>query len=105
MEKYEVAISFHDDLGVVSYDEENHAAEIELANDEGKALVENFLHETHEIQIPHNTLMDFTVEQINPLASKENFQLTLSRLWEATGVHVDWSRPVDYVRQHPRYTE
>lgn len=105
MEKYEVAISFRDDLGVISYDEENHSAEIELANDEGKSLVEKFLHETHEVQIPHNTLMDFTNEQIDPLASKENFQITLSRLWEATGVHVDWSRPVDYVRQHPRYTE
>ena len=25
-------------------------------------------------------------------------QLALTRLWEVTDVHVDWSRPVDYVK-------
>ena len=28
----------------------------------------------------------------------ETLQLALTRLWEATDVHVDWSRPVDYVK-------
>ena len=105
MEKYEVAISYKDDLGVIVYDPEKKSAEIELANNEGKSLVTDFLNQTHEIQIPHQTLMDFTDEKIEPLASVENLQLTLTRLWEATGVHVDWSRPVDYVREHPKYTE
>ena len=105
MEKYEVAISFHDDLGVITYDTDKKSVSIELANDEGKSRVEKFLSEPHEIQIPHQTLMDFTVETIEPLASVESLQITLTRLWEETGVHVDWSRPVDYVRAYPRYTD
>ena len=28
----------------------------------------------------------------------KHFKLALTRLWEATDVHVDWSRPVDYVK-------
>ena len=47
--------------------------------------------------------MDFTEETIEPWSSKENFQLALTRLWENTDVHVDWSRPVDYVKAHPHY--
>ena len=100
---YSVAISFGDDLGYVEYDVENKTAQVVLANDEGKQKTEDFLKEVHEIEIPHNTLLDFTVEKINPLESVKNFQLVLTRLWEATGVHVDWSRPVDYVKAHPRY--
>ena len=100
---YSVAISFGDDLGYVEYDVENKTAQVVLANDEGKQKTEDFLKAVHEIEIPHNTLLDFTVEKINPLESVKNFQLVLTRLWEATGVHVDWSRPVDYVKAHPRY--
>ena len=41
---------------------------------------------------------DFTTITINPLDDVETLQLALTRLWEATDVHVDWSRPVDYVK-------
>ena len=100
---YSVAISYGDDLGYIDYDKENKTAKVTLASDEGKQKTEEFLSEVHNIEVPHETLLDFTVEKIEPLESVENFQLTLTRLWEATGVHVDWSRPVDYVKQHPRY--
>ena len=36
-------------------------------------------------------------------ADKESFTLALTRLWNETGVQVDWSRPVDYVKEHPHY--
>ena len=100
---YSVAISYGDDLGYIDYDKENKTAKVTLASDEGKQKTEEFLSEVHNIEVPHETLLDFTVEKIEPLESVENFQLTLTKLWEATGVHVDWSRPVDYVKQHPRY--
>ena len=101
--KYSVAISYGDDLGYIDYDKKHKTATVTLANDEGKQKTEEFLSKAHNIEVPHNTLLDFTVEKIQPLESVENFQLTLTRLWEATGVHVDWSRPVDYVKTHPRY--
>ena len=98
-----VAVSYGDDLGYIEYDETKKVINVTLANEEGKKKAETFLNEIHKIAIPHETLLDFTEENINPAADVESFKLALTRLWEATGVHVDWSRPVDYVKLHPRY--
>ena len=100
---YSVAISYGDDLGYIDYDKDAKTTTVTLANEEGKRKTEEFLSEIHDIEVPHETLLDFTVEKINPVDSVESFQLAITRLWEATGVHVDWSRPVDYVKAHPRY--
>lgn len=98
-----MAISFKNDLGYIEYDDENKNASVVLANDEGRALAEKFLHTIHEILIPHETLLDFTREAIDPLANVGNFKVALTKLWEETGIHVDWSRPVEYVKLHPHY--
>ena len=47
--------------------------------------------------------MDFTEMTIDPLADIKSFQTALTRLWNMTQVHVDWSRPIDYVKAHPHY--
>lgn len=99
----EVAISYGSDLGYIEYTPETREAKVTLANDEGKLKAEEFLRRTHEIGVPHETLMDFTKEKIDPLRDEASFKLAITRLWNETGVHVDWSRPVDYVKQHPRY--
>ena len=103
LENFSVAISFKGSLGWVEFDEAAKKVIVTLDDDEGKALAEKFLTTPHEIKIPHETLLDFTTEQIDPNLSAENLKLTLTRLWEATGVHVDWSRPVDYVKAHRHY--
>ncbi|MBR3622094.1 MAG: hypothetical protein IKN43_01955 [Selenomonadaceae bacterium] len=100
---YSVAISYGKDLGVIEYDGETKSADVIFANDEGKKLVEDYLNKIHEINVPHETLMDFTAEKIDPLENEENLKLALTRLWNSTKVHVDWSRPVDYVKAHPSY--
>lgn len=100
---YSVAISYKNDLGWIDYDEEAKKATVHLANEEGKKKVEEYLSKTHQINIPHETLMDFTHETIDPQADLKSLQTALTRLWEATDVIVDWSRPVDYVRLHPHY--
>lgn len=102
-ENFSVAISFKGSLGWVEYDEATRKVIVTLGDDEGRALAESFLTTPHKIKIPHETLLDFTEENIDPNASAENLKLVLTRLWEATGVHVDWSRPVDYVKAHPHY--
>ena len=102
-ENFSVAISFKGSLGWVEYDEAQHKVKVTLGDDEGKALAEKFLTTPRKIKIPHETLLDFTEEIINPNDSAQNLKLILTRLWEATGVHVDWSRPVDYVKLHPHY--
>ena len=103
MENFSVAISFRGSLGWVEYDEAARKVIVNLGDDEGKALAEDFLTTPHKIKIPHETLLDFTEEIINPNESAEALKIVLTRLWEATGVHVDWSRPVDYVKAHPHY--
>ena len=100
---YSVAISFKNDLGYIEYDNEAKKATVVLANEEGKRLAEEYLAKEHEIAVPHETLMDFTEETVEPQADEESLKLALTRLWNATQVHVDWSRPVDYVKAHPHY--
>ena len=100
---YSVAVSCRDSIGWVEYDIENKTVKVCL--DDAKAVedAEKFLTTEHEIRVPHETLRDFSPVKVNPLADVESFQLALTRLWESTDVHVDWSRPVDYVKQHPHY--
>ena len=100
---FSVAISYNNALGWIDYDAAARKAEVHLDDAKGKELAEAYLATTHPINIPHKTLMDFTLETIDPLADEESFQLALTRLWEETQVHVDWSRPVEYVKQHPHY--
>ena len=40
---------------------------------------------------------------IYSLADVHRLHTALTLLWGATNVSVDWSRPVDYVKQHPHY--
>ena len=100
---YSVAISYGKDLGWIDYDAEARQATVNLANEEGRKLVEEYLSQTHEINVPHETLMDFAPKTVDPQADEESFKLALTRLWNKTKVHVDWSRPVDYVKAHPSY--
>lgn len=95
---YSVAISCHDDLGYIEYDETAKAVNVVIANEEAKQKVEQFLSADMTIQVPHETLHDFTDITISPLADLDSLQLALTRLWENTDVHVDWSRPVDYIK-------
>lgn len=102
-EKFSVAISYGENLGYVEYDDTQKKIIVVLGDEEGKRKAEDFLTKIHEIKIPHETLLDFTSEKINPQADVESLKIALTRLWEATGVHVDWSRPVEYVKLHPHY--
>ncbi|MBQ7197734.1 MAG: hypothetical protein IJS29_00570 [Selenomonadaceae bacterium] len=102
-ENFSVAISYNGSLGYVEYDDAQKKVIVVLGDEDGKRKAENFLTTIHEIQIPHETLLDFTAEKINPQADVESLKIALTRLWETTGVHVDWSRPVDYVKAHPHY--
>ena len=100
---FSVAISYEKDLGYIEYDGNTREARVTLANEKGKKLTEDYLNQVHEISVPHDTLMDFTKENIEPLSDEESLKTALTRLWNNTGVHVDWSRPVDYVKEHPSY--
>ena len=105
---YSVAISCHSDLGYIEYTADTKSANIVLANEVAKQKVEEFLNTPLTLQVPHETLHELTGDKkvvnitfadavVDP-DDVETLQLALTRLWEATDVHVDWSRPVDYVK-------
>lgn len=100
---YSVAIQYKKELGYIEYDAKERTATVVLDDAKGRRAVEAYLGEKHEIGVPHETLRDFSKEIIDPVADVESFKTALTRLWEATDVHVDWSRPVEYVKEHRRY--
>ena len=102
-ENFSVAISYGENLGYVEFDEATKKINVVIDDEIAKRKAEEFLSQVHEIKIPHKTLLDFTTEKINPQADAESLKIVLTRLWENTGVHVDWSRPVEYVKLHPHY--
>ena len=102
-ENFSVAISYGNNLGYVEFDEASRKINVVIDDADAKRKAEDFLSQVHEIKIPHETLLDFTAEKIDPQADAESLKIVLTRLWEATGVHVDWSRPVEYVKLHPHY--
>ncbi|MCR5176552.1 MAG: hypothetical protein K6C05_06820 [Anaerovibrio sp.] len=98
---YSVAVSCRGANGWVEFDTEAKTVKVFLDDAKAVADAEKFLTEKHQIKIPQESLLDFIEETIDPLADVESFQTVLTRLWENTEVHVDWSRPVDYVKAHP----
>lgn len=100
---FEVAISHNNALGFIEYNALTKKATITIADEKAKKAVENFLQKDLKIGLPQDSLSDFKETIIKPLQDIRNLQIALTRLWEETDVHVDWSRPVDYVRLHPSY--
>lgn len=93
-ELYRVAIHYNEEIGFLEYNETDKTANVVLAVAEKKAEVEAYLAAAHEIRVPKDSLMDFSITTVQPLCSLESFKLALTRLWGITGVYVDWSRPV-----------
>lgn len=95
MSMFKVAIHYGaDDRGYVAYDTETKELSVSLPNQEWADKVSAFLKQDHSIA--HAMGLDTYQElDINPLESLGNLKLALTRLWEATEVQVDWSRPVE----------
>ena len=101
-EVYSVAISCRNEMGWVEYNPADQSIGVFIGDEKAKEDAMEFLSKTHEINLPQGSLRVFKPEVIDPKKDVRSFQIALTRLWEATEVHVDWSRPVDYVKEHPR---
>ncbi len=95
MSMFKVAIHYGaDDRGYVAYDTETKELSVSLPNQEWADKVSAFLKQDHSIA--HAMGLDTYQElDVDPLESLGNLKLALTRLWEATEVQVDWSRPVE----------
>jgi len=91
---YRVAIHYLNDYGYIEYDPDTKKVIVNLANEAKRKEVESYLATEHVFRVAHDTLLDFVELRTVPTESLENLKQCLTRLWEATEVLVDWSRPI-----------
>lgn len=91
---FQVAIHYDRDNGFIEYDCVSKQIKVQLEDEAKRREVEAYLSTTQIIRAAQHTLVDFTEWQAVPNEDVRTLQLALARLWETTGVHVDWSRPV-----------
>ncbi|MBP2641807.1 MAG: hypothetical protein H6Q66_2758 [Firmicutes bacterium] len=91
---FRVGIHYLNDYGYIEYDPNTKKAFVKLADNTKRQEVETYLSTEHVFRVAHKTLLDFEELKTVPTESLENFKLCLTRLWEATDVLVDWSRPI-----------
>lgn len=90
---YRVAVHYKNDNGFVEYQPDTKELKVILVNEAKRAEVEQFLTTEHTVNAPVNTIRDFEKYPFRPVESLSDLKLGLTRLWQKTGVHVDWSRP------------
>lgn len=94
-QEFKVCIHYENDYGYISYDSDTKAFSVVLANAEKKKVVEDYLSTPKTIEVANGkTIRDFVSQTGLPTDSLEFFQNNLARLWNDTGVLIDWSHPV-----------
>lgn len=93
-ENYKVAVQHNNKCGYIEYDQANKTIKVVFDEPATRQIIENYLASEHVVRIPGEGLLDFKEVTIRPSESVESFKTALTRIWEKTGVHVDWSRPV-----------
>lgn len=93
-ENFKVAVQYNDECGYVEYEQATKTIKVVFENAATRAIIENYLAAEHHIRVPGEGLLDFKEVTINPAESVDSMKTALTRIWEKTGVHVDWSRPV-----------
>lgn len=94
-EVFKVGIHFGDEFGHIEYCPAEKKVAVILDNAEKREAVEKYLLTEQIINTAQHSLLDFKEMANNPVADLNIFKLALTRLWNKTGVLVDWSRPVD----------
>ncbi|EGO63962.1 hypothetical protein [Acetonema longum] len=93
---FQVAIHHNLDYGYIEYDLPSKTAKVVLHNPAKGEAVETFLKTKLRLQVPGKSVQNFVPRELCPLDTLEDLTLALTRLWEHTGVFVDWSRPLSY---------
>ncbi|WP_371364718.1 hypothetical protein SRRS_53190 [Sporomusa rhizae] len=93
-ENYKVAVQYNNECGYVEYDREAKKIIVKFDNATVRQIIETYLAAEHVIRVAGEGLLDFKDVTIRPAESVDNLKTALTRIWEKTGVHVDWSRPV-----------
>ena len=91
---HKFVIHFAAEYGQVEYDAQNKTFRVLLSDEQKRQAVEKYLSQSHVIQhADGKDLQTFHAKPVLPVESLESFKLALTRLWQHTGIYVDWSRP------------
>jgi hypothetical protein len=91
---FRVAIHYLNAYGYIEYDPDTKKLSVILPDEGKRQEVETYLTTQRVLQVAHETLLDFRELKTVPTESLENLKLCLTRMWEQTGVLVDWSYSV-----------
>lgn len=80
--------------GVLKYNKETKEFGVELADPAWAKKVEDYVTAPQTVK-DAVSLNEYEEKVIDPLSSYENLKLTLTRMWVANGVQVDWGIPVE----------
>lgn len=94
MKTFSVTLNFNCNYGYIVYDLKNKTASVKIAAQDAKEKIEEYLKKpvTMDIAIG-STIRDFQTVTVNPLENVEAFKAAMTRLWNSTGVRVEWSMP------------
>ncbi len=93
-ENFKVAVQYNNKCGYIEYDEVSKSVKVAFDDAVTRQIIEKYLASEHVIRVAGEGLLDFKDVTIRPAESAEQLKTALTRIWEKTGVHVDWSRPV-----------
>ncbi|HWR43535.1 hypothetical protein [Sporomusa sp.] len=93
-ENFKVAVQHNNQCGYIEYDEASKTVKVVFDNAATRQIIETYLASEHVIRVAGEGLLDFKDVTVRPAESAEHLKTALTRIWEKTGVHVDWSRPV-----------
>ena len=94
MKTFAVTLNFNCNYGYIVYDLESKKASVMLAAQDAKNKIEEYLKKPVTMDIALGaTIRDFKTVTVNPLESVETFKAAMTRLWNSTGVRVEWSMP------------
>ena len=92
MTTFQVAIHVGNTVGAIFY--KDGKAEVRLDHIK-KEAVEKFLATPLTMDVAVDDIHTFETKTLQPLESVDTLKVCLTRLWEATGVYVAWSRPIE----------
>lgn len=91
---YKVVIRNDMDYGYVQYNTETKELEVVLKDEAKREQVKQYLTARQTLMAPQQTLLDFCEHTMVPVDNVDNLKLALTRLWNHTGILVDWSHPI-----------
>ena len=91
---FKVAIHYENQCGFVEYEPEAKNVRVILDHEEKRREIEQYLASDHHIRTVGQRLLDFSDTLVHPSENVDSLKTALTRMWEETGVLVDWSRPV-----------